>query len=72
MSDGISKSLYYHASHLPEDIATRDAVLLVAMRSHGVRGIEGMEGGYPPTSKVAVVNRSARADADVEFSEIMQ
>lgn len=64
---GTSKGLYFHAEDLPTDVATRDAVLLAAMGSPDVREIDGMGGGHPLTSKVAVVKPSDRHDADVEY-----
>jgi len=64
---GTSKGLYFHANDLPLDIPTRDAVLLAAMGSPDVREIDGMGGGHPLTSKVAVVQRSQRNDADVDY-----
>ncbi len=64
---GTSKGLYFHAGDLPGDTATRDAVLLAAMGSPDVREIDGMGGGHPLTSKVAVVSRSAREEADVDY-----
>lgn len=64
---GTSKGLYFHGSDLPDDVALRDAVLLAAMGSPDVREIDGMGGGHPLTSKVAVVSPSSRADADVDY-----
>lgn len=64
---GTSKGLYFLASDLPDDRPTRDAVLLAAMGSPDVREIDGMGGGHPLTSKVAVVQRSERPDADVDY-----
>jgi 4-oxalomesaconate tautomerase len=64
---GTSKGLYFHARDLPPDVATRDAVLLAAMGSPDVREIDGMGGGHPLTSKVAVVRASTRPDADVDY-----
>jgi 4-oxalomesaconate tautomerase len=64
---GTSKGLYFHAGDLPSDRGTRDAVLLAAMGSPDGREIDGMGGGHPLTSKVAVVRRSARAGADVDY-----
>jgi 4-oxalomesaconate tautomerase len=59
--------LYFHAADLPDDVATRDAVLLAAMGSPDVREIDGMGGGHPLTSKVAMVRASTRDDADVDY-----
>jgi 4-oxalomesaconate tautomerase len=64
---GTSKGLYFHAGDLPNDVATRDAVLLAAMGSPDPREIDGMGGGHPLTSKVAVVRPSQRDDADVDY-----
>jgi len=64
---GTSKGLYFRAQDLPHDTATRDRVLLSAMGSPDVREIDGMGGGHPLTSKVAVVQRSRRNDADVDY-----
>ena len=58
---GTSKGLYFHARDLPVDVATRDAVLLAAMGSPDAREIDGMGGGHPLTSKVAVVAPSERS-----------
>jgi 4-oxalomesaconate tautomerase len=67
MRGGTSKGLVFLADDLPADTATRDAVLLAAMGSPDPREIDGMGGSHPLTSKVAVVSRSGRDDADVEY-----
>ncbi|MBO0772922.1 MAG: 4-oxalomesaconate tautomerase [Actinobacteria bacterium] len=67
MRGGTSKGLVFLADDLPADRAARDAVLLAAMGSPDQREIDGMGGAHPLTSKVAVVSRSGRADADVEY-----
>jgi 4-oxalomesaconate tautomerase len=64
---GTSKGLYFHFGDLPTDKETRDAVLLAAMGSPDVREIDGMGGGHPLTSKVALVRTSEREDADVDY-----
>jgi len=64
---GTSKGLYFHAGDLPHDGPTRDAVLLAAMGAPDSREIDGMGGGHPLTSKVAVVRPSQRDDADVDY-----
>jgi 4-oxalomesaconate tautomerase len=67
MRGGTSKGLYFLAADLPADRETRDAVLLAAMGSPDPREIDGMGGAHPLTSKVAVVRRSQRPDADVDY-----
>jgi 4-oxalomesaconate tautomerase len=64
---GTSKGLYFHAGDLPADRDTRNLVLLAAMGSPDPRQIDGMGGAHPLTSKVAVVRRSDRPDADVDY-----
>ncbi|HEY3925775.1 MAG TPA: 4-oxalomesaconate tautomerase [Acidothermaceae bacterium] len=64
---GTSKGLYFHVGDLPTDRATRDAVLLAAMGSPDPREIDGMGGAHPLTSKVAVISKSARENADVDY-----
>ncbi|MCD0278645.1 4-oxalomesaconate tautomerase [Xanthomonas melonis] len=67
MRGGTSKGGFFLAEDLPGDAAARDGFLLRAYGSPDLRQIDGMGGGDPLTSKVAVVSRSARADADVDY-----
>jgi 4-oxalomesaconate tautomerase len=67
MRGGTSKALYFHALDLPQDREQRDRVLLAAMGSPDARQIDGLGGGHPLTSKVALVSRSTRAGADVDY-----
>jgi 4-oxalomesaconate tautomerase len=67
MRGGTSKGLYFLKPDLPSDLAVRDAWLLAAMGSPDPRQIDGMGGAHPLTSKVAVVSRSERPDADVDY-----
>jgi 4-oxalomesaconate tautomerase len=67
MRGGTSKGLYFHVDALPRDRALRDRVLLAAMGSPDVRQIDGVGGAHPLTSKVAVIGRATRGDADVDY-----
>ncbi len=67
MRGGTSKGLYFDARDLPADKATRDRVLLGAMGSPDVRQIDGVGGAHPLTSKVALISKSTREDADVDY-----
>ena len=67
MRGGTSKGAYFVASDLPADSSARDALLLHLMGSPDPRQIDGMGGGDPLTSKVAIVKPSDRADADVDY-----
>ncbi|AGL17316.1 4-oxalomesaconate tautomerase [Actinoplanes sp. N902-109] len=67
MRGGTSKGAYFLAADLPADPAERDDLLLRIMGSPDPREVDGIGGGHPLTSKVAVVSRSAADDADVDF-----
>ena len=67
MRGGTSKGGYFLASDLPDDPASRDAVLLGVMGSPDPRQIDGMGGADPLTSKVAVVKPSQRPGVDVDY-----
>ncbi|KLA87322.1 4-oxalomesaconate tautomerase [Xanthomonas euvesicatoria] len=67
MRGGTSKGGFFLADDLPADTAARDAFLLRAYGSPDARQIDDMGGADPLTSKVAVVSRSTRADADVDY-----
>jgi len=67
MRGGTSKGAYFIDRDLPDDVATRDRVLLAALGSPDRRQIDGVGGADPLTSKVAIVNRSQRPGIDVDF-----
>lgn len=67
MRGGTSKGAYFLRADLPADDAERDALLLSVMGSPDPRQIDGVGGGHPLTSKVAVVNRSDDPEADVDY-----
>lgn len=67
MRGGSSKGAYFCAEDLPADPAERDDLLLRIMGSPDPRQIDGLGGGHPLTSKIAVVARSPDAEADVDY-----
>lgn len=67
MRGGTSKGPFFLKSDLPTDVAVRDKVLLSVMGSPDIRQIDGIGGSDPLTSKVAIVSKSERSDADVDF-----
>ena len=67
MRGGTSKGGFFLADDLPADPRERDALLLRVMGSPDPRQIDGMGGADPLTSKVAVVKRSARPGADIDY-----
>lgn len=67
MRGGTSKGLYFLEEDLPPSREARDRFLLAAMGSPDVREIDGMGGGHPLTSKVAVASRSTLPGTDVDY-----
>lgn len=67
MRGGTSKGGYFLAGDLPANVTDRDALLLRIMGSPDARQIDGLGGGDPLTSKVAVVKRSDRPGVDVDY-----
>ena len=67
MRGGTSKAAYFLAHDLPADPSARDALLLRIMGSPDPRQIDGIGGADPLTSKVAILSRSSRPDADVDY-----
>ena len=67
MRGGTSKGGYFLAEDLPDNQALRDAFLMRAMGSPDPRQIDGMGGGDPLTSKIAVVRKSDRPAVDVDY-----
>ena len=67
MRGGTSKGLIFLAEDLPNEPSLRDQVLLAAMGSPDARQIDGVGGAHPLTSKVGVISKSTRSDADVDY-----
>lgn len=67
MRGGTSRGPYFIKSDLPDDIPTRDKVLLAAMGSPDNRQIDGLGGADPVKSKVAIVSKSDEAGVDVNY-----
>jgi 4-oxalomesaconate tautomerase len=67
MRGGTSRGPFFLASDLPEDRATRDEVLLAIMGSPHEIQIDGIGGSHSVTSKAAIISRSRRPDADVDY-----
>jgi 2-methylaconitate cis-trans-isomerase PrpF len=65
---GTSKGVYLLADDLPRDTSTRDKVILSIFGSPDPRQINGLGGADPLTSKVAIISRSTRPDADVDYT----
>lgn len=67
MRGGTSKGAFFLADDLPRDEGERNALLLRIMGSPDQRQIDGIGGADPLTSKVAVLSKSKRGDADIDY-----
>src|SRR3984957_5437027 len=67
MRGGTSKGLYFLADDLPADAAERDDLLLRIMGPPDPTQIDGVGGGDPLRSKVALVSPSAVDGIDVDY-----
>ncbi|HCL64573.1 MAG TPA: 4-oxalomesaconate tautomerase [Rhizobium sp.] len=67
MRGGTSKGAVFLACDLPAVPQERNALLLRIMGSPDARQIDGIGGGDPLTSKVAILSPSTRPDADVDY-----
>ncbi|MBS5130815.1 MAG: 3-methylitaconate isomerase [Lachnospiraceae bacterium] len=65
---GTSKGIYLLEEDLPEDKGQWDSLLLSMMGSPDKKQIDGLGGAQSVTSKVAIVKKSAREDADVDYT----
>ena len=68
MCGGTSKALFFHSSDLPLEREARDQLLKRAMGTPDILQLDGMGGSTLSTSKVAIISRSSRADADVDYT----
>ncbi|PJG84507.1 4-oxalomesaconate tautomerase [Conservatibacter flavescens] len=67
MRGGTSKGPFFTFQDLPEDIETRDKVLLALMGSPDKRQIDGIGGATPLTSKAGIVRKSHKPGIELEF-----
>ena len=67
---GTSNAIVFNQQHLPADRATWDEIFMAAIGSPDPYGrqLDGMGGGLSSLSKVCVVGKSKRADADVDYT----
>ena len=72
MRGGTSRGAFFNAADLPADPAARDRVLIAAMGSPHPLQVDGIGGGNPLTSKVAIVGPPSdpRADVDYLFAQV--
>jgi 2-methylaconitate isomerase len=68
MRGGTSKALFFHERDVPPPGPRRDQFLMRAMGTPDVLQIDGLGGSRLVTSKVAIVRKSEREDADVDYT----
>ena len=68
MRGGTSKGVYVLEEDLPKDHNEWDKILLRLMGSPDQKQIDGLGGSQSVTSKVAIIKRSDRSDADVDYT----
>lgn len=67
MRGGTSRGPFFDAADLPADPEARNAVLIGVMGAGHELEIDGIGGGNPLTSKVAIISRSALEGVDVDY-----
>ena len=72
MRGGTSRGVFFNAADIPADAAQRDRVLIAALGSPHPLQVDGVGGGNPLTSKVAIIGPSSdpRADVDYLFAQV--
>jgi len=65
---GTSKGVYFLEEDLPENPQRREIFLKRALGNPGAAQLDGLGGGKINTSKVAIIKRSARSDADIDYT----
>ncbi len=68
MRGGTSKGVFILEDMLPENHEEWDSLLLSLMGSPDKKQIDGLGGSQSVTSKVAIVKKSSRPDADVDYT----
>ena len=67
MRGGTSRGPFLLLDDLPADAKTRDEVLLAIMGSPHEIQVDGIGGSHSVTSKVAMISKSKRPDADIDY-----
>ena len=67
MRGGTSKGAFFLASDLPADPIERDVLILAAMGHGEPRQIDGIGGGSPLTTKVAIISPAQAGPAEIDY-----
>lgn len=68
MRGGTSRGPFFLRADLPSDDGAVDDLLIRAMGTPSTLQVDGVGGGHPLTSKVAIVERSTSPDADIDYA----
>lgn len=64
---GTSRGLYFMRDDLPAEASARDELIVRALGGPDALQIDGVGGGHPLTSKVAVLHPADDADIDIDY-----
>lgn len=67
MRGGTSRGPYFRREHLPEDRDALSEILLDVVGAGHPLNIDGIGGGNAVTTKVAILSKSERDDADIDY-----
>lgn len=67
MRGGTSRGPYFYRADLPDDLDTLAEVLIATVGAGHPLNIDGIGGGAAVTTKVVMLSRSAREDADIDY-----
>lgn len=67
MRGGTSRGPYFNRAHLPEDLDTLARVLVAVVGSGHPLNINGIGGGKPVTTKVAMLSKSDTENCDIDY-----
>ena len=67
MRGGTSRGPYFNRAHLPQDRDTLAKVLISILGSGHALNIDGIGGGNPVTTKVAMLSKSQETWADIDY-----
>jgi len=68
MRGGTSKAVFLKENHIPAETGLRDKVIRAVYGSPDPRQVDGLGGGDPLTSKLAIIGPPTSCDADVDYT----
>ncbi|CEI81898.1 putative methylaconitate Delta-isomerase PrpF [Oceanobacillus oncorhynchi subsp. incaldanensis] len=65
---GTSRGLFFHEKDLPKEKELREKIFLKGIGAEDVSHVNGLGGGTSHTSKVVIINKSVKKDADIDYT----